>query len=117
MKSDLTKFMLILIIGVFAGLFVGKSCQEDPNKAILDMMDKHRQTILDSLIANREFYVARADSGNLERTIIKNYYNETYYKIDSLYNLDSLLIRAIVRFWADSASKVLEIKPDWKGEW
>jgi len=103
--------VFISVLSGFLGFFIATKCSETDN-ALIESIRENREEFLDSLEIKMERHLARADSFSMKQTIINEYYNYVYQTIDSLYIADSVLVNAVVRFWADSIQRILKITPD-----
>ncbi|MGB5850232.1 MAG: hypothetical protein WBH40_17215 [Ignavibacteriaceae bacterium] len=100
--ENLFKYIAVLLIGAALSFFIAEQFREDPSIALLKRMNEQRQEIIDSLEVLKEQYISTADSIMITRQNITNEYNYVYEKIDSVYNIDSNYVNAVIRFWTDS---------------
>ena len=101
MKLTWIVILAFAVLLVLFGVFLNESCSGNESLTSIDKALAQRDTNL----AKLETKMGQIDSAikalRIEKNEIKNYYTNKYYEIDSLANLDSLLLYSIIRARTD----------------
>lgn len=90
---------VVIILVIFGGLcfFAGKSCNSNQNTTSIDKTLAEIDKSLIEIKKDRKQIDSALKALRVEKNETKNYYTNKYYEIDSLANLDSLILYAIIR--------------------
>ena len=90
-------FIVILLLLIIAGLLILQRCEDGTSLTSIDNALAQRDENLAALQVKLEQIDSTIKQLKIERNEIKYYYTNKYYEIDSLANLDSLILYSIVR--------------------
>lgn len=97
MKLTWLAIVVFILLILLLGVFIGKSCDSDESLTSINNAMAQRDKNLTILQKKMEGIDSAIKALRIERNEIKNYYSNKYYQIDSLANIDSLIINGIIR--------------------
>jgi hypothetical protein len=103
------KTLIILgLLFIALGYFIGQSCNSNEHITNIDKAISESQKRFDSIGVQIKSINDSLSAFTIQRTENKNYYTYETYKIDSLIQLDSSVVNAIIRARLDKLFRLPE---------